>query len=200
MSDKSEEWTPYGLEAIRQSYLRRRRILGALIILGILLLSLGTFQSQTKTSISIAVNGEEVGNGIEIDAGKEEAPKKYVSVTLTPGQVSRLETGSGAAPAQVTQNSVQGESRAAPLPWRLWLMQFAPWLLAGAALYFLVKRRGKHDEINYGIYKGAMPLEMLTAQHESAVFTRRWAKASVFGKGRGDHLPAEVERITQEDG
>lgn len=198
MRKEAEEWTPYGLEPIRQAHLRKRRILGALAVLALLILAF-SFVDTTKTeTISISANGREVGGGVTIPEPEKSDKKDYVTVSLQPGRVSRAEAGSEVAADQVERTAQPGLTRASPVPWKLWALQLLPWLLAALVGYLLMKRRGKHDEINFGVYKGAMPLEMLTAQNEGAVFTKRWVKSSVFGKRRLDHLPPEVAGASEE--
>lgn len=198
MSKEGEVWTPYGLEAIRQSYLRRRRILGALAALGVLILALTVIESTTSSRLALSANGNEVGDGISIPEPEKPEGKDYVTVSLEPGRVSRVEAGKESGEAQIERASQPTAVRASPFPWKLWVVQLLPFLLAGLVAYLLAKRRGKHDEVNYGVYKGSMPFEMITAQHSSAVITKRWAKTSVFGKRRLDHLPPEVAEADAE--
>lgn len=198
MSNEGTEWTPYGLEPIRQAHLRKRRILGALAALAVLLLAFTFVETTKSTSLSLSANGRELSGGVTIPEPEKSEAKDYVTVSLEPGRVSRAEAGNEVGGEQVERNSMPQASRASPVPWKLWALQLFPWLLAGLVAYLLAKRRGKHDEINFGVYKGAMPLEMMTAQHESAIFTKRWARTSVFGKRRLDHLPPEVAGASEE--
>lgn len=192
MAKTQDDWTPYGLEAIRQAYLRRRRILGALAALGILGLALLMVETTTTSSLRISVNGNDVTDSVSIPEPDEPEQQDHVTVALEPGKVSRVESGNDPVPEQVERTSAPQAVRASPYPWKLWALNALPWLLAGLVAWLLAARRGKHDEINYGVYKGSMPLEMITAQHERVVFTKRWAKTSVFGKRRVDHVPPEV--------
>lgn len=202
MTRNDDEWTPYGLEAIRHAHLRRRRILGALLILGVLLGASALFRTDETRSLSIVANGQETQSGIEIrDPNADQEEKKdYVTVSLEPGKVARLETGSGTQEATVERSGNANIERAKPVPWRFYLVKALPFLLTLLAGYLLAGRRGRHDEVNYGIHKGSMPLEMITAHHDKAVFTRRFVKSSVFGKRRHDYVDRNVERVTQEDG
>ncbi|HWH08806.1 MAG TPA: hypothetical protein VNX21_06365 [Candidatus Thermoplasmatota archaeon] len=190
---RKDEWTPYGLEAIRQAHLKRRRILGALAALGVLALALLAVETTSTTRLSISANGNEVTDSVSIPEPDKPKGQDYVTIALEPGKVSRVESGNDPTPPQVERAAAPQAVRASPYPWKLWALQALPWLLAGLVAYLLAARRGKHDEINYGVYKGAMPLEMVTAHHERLVFTKRWARSSVFGKRRGDYLPPEVQ-------
>ena len=197
MAGKQDEWTPYGLEAIRQAHLRRRRVLGALAALCVLGLALVMVQTTTTTSLRLSANGNDVTDGVIIPEPDEPEQEDHVTVALQPGKVSRVESGNDPTPPQVERTSAPQAVRATPYPWKLWALKALPWLLAGVVAWLLAARRGKHDEVNYGVYKGALPLEMLTAQHERVVFTKRFARSSVFGKRRQDYLPPEV-RETEE--
>lgn len=188
---RKDEWTPYGLEAIRIAHLRRRRILGLLALLGLFALLLTLTQSTTTTELDITVNGRR-GNGISLDVPDEEPRDGPVTVSLTPGRVTRAEAGSAAPQDSITRNSAPSFERAAPYDFGNLLALVAPWALLALGAWFLGKRRGRHDEVNYGVYKGAMPLEMITASASRQVLTKRHARSSLFGRKRVDHLPSEV--------
>lgn len=200
MSAKSP-WTPYGLEAIRTAHLRRRRFLALATVLGLALLWLMMFTSTTSNELSIQVNGKEQ-NRIELDIPEEDPDDGPVSVEINPGRVTRAETTNTGTGSTIQRANVPAYDRAAPLNWSYYVLLYGPYVLIGLALYLLAQRRGKHDEINYGIYKGSMPLEMISAAATQDIFTTREKRASIFGKRRGDYLPPEVrrvERMEQED-
>lgn len=192
MAKQRDEWTPYGLEGIRQAHIRRRRVLGAIAGLCVLALAILVLETTTSEQIRLSANGNEVTDSVNIPEPEENDAKDYVTVSLEPGRVSRIESGNAPGEDQVDRTSLPSGVRASPYPWKLWLLQLLPYLLAGLVAYLLAKRRGRYDEVNYGVFKGAMPLEMITAEHEASVFTKRWARTSVFGKRRLDHLPPEV--------
>lgn len=195
-------WTPYGLEAIRVAHLRRRRVIAALLVLGLGVLWLAFSSGTVEPEISIVVNGQEQKNGITLDLPDEEPRDGPVTVAIDPGRVTRAESTAQGPASSIQRSEAPTLSRAAPLNWNYYVLMFGPYLLLALALYLLAKRRGKHDEINYGIYKGAMPLEMLTASAQTQVFTTRRAVQSIFGKRRSDYLPREVvlvERMPQEE-
>ena len=192
MSERNTAWTPYGLEAIRIARLRRQRVIGALLLAGVVLSLLTIGQTTTTKSTDIFVNGAKQ-NSIAID---QPTPPKNgpVTVGLSPGRVTQADTGNAPAANPAPSSTVPSLSRAAPYNWAFFAYVFGPWILVALALWMLGKRRGKNDQVNYGIYKGAMPLEMITKTAEKEVFTRRHAKNSVFGKRREDHLTPEVLR------
>lgn len=198
MSDKSA-WTPYGLEAIRIGHLRRRRLLGALFALGLALAWLIMFQSTTSSDLSISVNGKDASS-ISLDIPEEEPKDRPVTVALQPGRVTRADTTTNGEPTSVVQRTAAPTfDRAAPLNWNYYVLLYGPYVLLGLALLLLARRRGKHDEVNYGVYKGSMPLEMISASAAREVFTTRHARASVFGKRRSDHLPPEMAGVERHE-
>lgn len=201
MANTQDGWTPYGLEAIRIGHLRRRRALALLIALGLAMLWFFSFESTTSTRQDIFVNGQKQSS-IEIDFG-DTTPKKDgpVTVALSPGRVTRATAGEAGDEAPVSAQAAPAFDRGSPIPFSNYLILYGPYVLIGGALWLLAKRGGKHHEVNYGIYKGAMPLEMITASASRHVRTTRHAKQSLFGKREQDHLPREVlrvERVAQE--
>jgi hypothetical protein len=197
-----ETWTPYGLEAIRARHVRRRRLLTALILAGVALLALALTTTGTQSSVQILHNGQVVsdnGNQISIDLPDQQPPKDGpVTVSLTPGRVTLADTAAPAQGPQISRADVPVFSGAPALNWNYYLLVYGPWALLALALIVLAKRRGKHDEVNFGVFKGSMPLEMISAHARDQVFTTREAKQSVFGKRREDHLPSPVLRVPQE--
>jgi hypothetical protein len=196
-----DSWTPYGLEAIRIRYLRRRRILSILIALSLGSVWLLMFETTTSTQTDIFVNGERQGNGIQIDEPEQQRDGP-VTVAVQPGRVTRAESGGPGEEQQVSRTSAPTFSRAPPVPFDAFIIIYGPFILLAMAAYFLAKKKGKHDQVNYGIYKGAMPLELVSASMSKHVFTTRMAKTGLFGKRRADHLPDEilaVERVPQEE-
>ena len=204
---REEAWTPYGLEHIRVRRNRARRVVGLLALLVLLALISFLLGSTTTTTrdTQIFANGDKVSdNGILLTPPEQQASSNHVTVGITPGTVTSVTTG-GLAPASTVQKaSIPVPTRAAPYDWAAYMLLYGPYVLAGLAVLYFAKRKGKSDEVNYGVYKGAMPLEMITATHQGEVLTRRRAKESVFGKRREDHLPrgiAAVEAASiEEDG
>jgi len=191
MSAKNE-WTPYGLEAIRIAHLRRRRLAALLLLAGLGSLLMWGAQTTVTTQMDISVNGRNGGNGISFDVPDEKPEDDGpITVSVSPGKITRAETGAPAPQSTVSRTAAPTFTRAPAYNIMGVLLALAPWLLVGGAAYLLGKRRGKHDEVNYGVYKGALPLEMITAGASRQVFTRKHARASLFGKRRADHVPAE---------
>lgn len=200
MSAQNEAWTPYGLEAIRIAHLRRRRILTGILVLGLLGLWLLILDTTTSTQLSISVNGKEA-SGINIDLPNEQPRNDKVTVAVDPGRVTQATTTGQLPTSTVQRTDVPTFDRGNPLNWSYFVLVYGPYVLLGLALYLLAKRRGKHDQVNYGIYKGAMPLELISKTAERQIFTTRHAKISIFGKRRADYLPPEIlqiERVPQE--
>jgi hypothetical protein len=192
----AEAWTPYGLEHIRIAHIRRRRLLTLLALLALLGLLLLLFSTTTEKSTEIFANGNQVGaNGIQIEDREQKDQKDHVTVAIEPGKVSRAETGDELEGDTITRGSLPLAQRAAPYNWNYYLLNYGPYLLLLLAAWLLAKKRGKYDQVNFGVYKGAMPLEMLTASHDRHVFTRKRAIKGVFGKGRSDYLPGEIMKI-----
>lgn len=198
-----DTWSPYGLEAIRAAHLRRRRLLSLLVAIGLAGLWLLMIQLSTVEERSLEIT-DSSGNKIEIDVSDSERPREDgpLTISLSPGRVTRAETGgTAAADSSVTRFAAPTFERASPISWGGYALMYGPFVLLGLALWLLGKRRPK-AEVNYGIYKGAMPLEMMTASAARHVFTTREARRSLFGKRRGDYLPPEivrVERMAAED-
>lgn len=201
MSAKST-WTPYGLEAIRIRYLRRRRLLAVLIAIGLAGLWAFMFTTTTTVQQDIFVNGQRA-NGIDITLPSSDRNDGPVTVAVEPGRVTRAASGDAPATAeQVQRASAPTYTRESGTPYGGYVIIYGPFLLLAAALYFLAKKRGKHDQVNYGIYKGAMPLELISHSMADQIFTTKMAKTGLFGKRRADHLPEEwvsIERMPAEE-
>lgn len=198
----NEKWTPYGLEAIRVTYLRRRRILAFLIAFGLAGIWALTWETTTETGTDIFVNGRRQGT-IGIEAPEPPGEDGPVTVAISPGRVTRAESGSAPetqdGPARPQAPTFDREPA---IEYQFYVIVYGPYVLLAAALYFLAKKRGKHDEVNYGIYKGALPLELLSASLSDQVFTTKKAHVGLFGKRRADYLTDEVlriERVAQEE-
>lgn len=201
MSAKRQAWSPYGLEAIRITYLRRRRMVAIAAAVGLAGMWALAFETTTTSSTEIFVNGERAGSGIEIETPeeKEDGP---VTVAIAPGRVTRAESGGAPAESDVQRTSAPIFNRAPAIPFAGYAYVYGPFVLLALAAYFLAKKKGRHDQVNYGIYKGALPLELVSNSMTKQIFTHRWAKTSLFGKRRADYLPEEVlvvERVHQED-
>lgn len=196
-----ESWTPYGLEAIRIRHLRRRRILATLLLVAAMLVILLTIDSGTRTLPEIFANGNKVSSGnnqIQIDLPDEQKPKNGpVTVAISPGRVTLADTQQSGPESTVQRTSLPTLDRGNALNWNYYLLLYGPWALLGLALLFLAKRKSTAHEVNYGVYKGSMPLEMISAAARDRVFTTREAKTSLFGRRAEDHVPVAT-RVPQE--
>jgi hypothetical protein len=200
-----ESWTPYGLEAIRIRHLRRRRFaLFAILILASLIITTLVSSGANKTT-QIFSNGklasEQGGDNSQISINFDTAQKPKdgpVTVAISPGRVTLADTSQAAQAPAVTRAALPPFSTGDALNWNYYLLLYGPWALLGLALLFLAKRKGKSHEINYGVFKGAMPLEMISSAARGQIFTTREARQSLFGKRAEDHLPEHVVRVPQE--
>lgn len=187
----SEPWSPYGLEAHRVALLRRRqRLLLAAIVLGFLGL-LAVLATSIDDTTSIDTFG---GQGGRVDLGQlPERPRgKPTTLTVAPGRTTVMDQP---IQPEVRPPRERGEAPAGETG-RFNLLGLLGNLLpplGGAVWLWRVGKRkvaGPLEQVNLGVYKGAMPLEMVSAQHRRFIFTGEMARASLFGKGREDHLPA----------
>lgn len=179
------QWTPYGHETARRQLLVQRHawlIIGAIGVAFVYMIFLGlTFSEQT-----------DIESGGSIDIEREE--QKPMTVTVSPGR----------APAFASQDAQEPDGRDAPSLQQeeegLILSTVGPFLPVVAPLLgalWLLSRvgasaRGNLAELNFGVYKGAMPLEMHTTSRYKQVFTHRRVEDHVFGKTREDFLPASL--------
>lgn len=196
-----DTWTPYGLEAIRIRYLRRRRLVAIAFALGLAGMWLMLNETVTTTQTEIFANGERAGSGISIERPeeKEDGP---VTVSITPGRVTRAESAGPTESTGARTASAPVFQRGSPINYEAYVIIYGPFILLALAAYFLSKKRGRHDQVNYGVYKGSMPLELLSASMSRQIFTTKMAKTGLFGKRRADYLPDEViqvERVPQEE-
>lgn len=195
----TEEWTPYGLEAIRGRVLWRKRIL-ALVLFFIIaiavLVALALLKVNTVTETRISLAGGDNDNAIEIKGVNEaDLRSKPITVALSPGGVTLV----GNDPVGANGDTLSKASTDYPFirgaqPFNFLGLLF-PWGLL-LLLAYLMYAAGKgasnpSSEVNFGIYKGAMPLEMMTASYSHLVRTQRLASSSIFGKERTDHVDTE---------
>jgi hypothetical protein len=157
------------------------------------------FSTVQTTNTDICTNGvcRSQGNNVQFEVPEEEKKDGPVTVSISAGRVTRADTGGSTGDSTVSRPNQATLTRAVPYNWLGYMIIYGPWVLLAAGVHFLGKRRGKNDEVNFGIYKGAMPLEMHTVSASKHVITTRKAKR------RSDYLPAEVlavERVPQEDG
>jgi hypothetical protein len=199
---RTETWTPYGLEAIRVAHIRRRRILALFLAFALAFVWILILQTMPTTERFIEIT-DGTGSRIEIDTSATDRKDGPLTVAISPGRITRAETGGSQAAGDVPVTRFAGPTydRGTPVLWGGYAVVYGPFALLAGALWLLARRRPR-EEINYGIYKGAMPLEMITASAARHVLTTREARRSLFGKRRADYLPHElvvVERMPAEE-
>lgn len=192
MSDN--KWTPYALEPMRRTMRRRRLGLGVAAAL-ILFIGWGMFTQVMTPPPDAGGQYEILANGqqgtVEIKA-HEKQERKPVTVAITPGRIVQADPPELSPPSEV-QRSPAPQITPKVVAWGKLLKNFGPLLLIGSVLWFVGKGgRRASDQVNFGIYKGAMPLEMHTASHRHLVVTGRHAERSIFGKDREDYVPREA--------
>lgn len=185
-----EAWTPYGLEGLRQGALRRRRIV-TLALAGVLLVGyFGMTETVRDDELEVFGNGQKQQLELEIPKESQEKQGPDARIQVSPGRVINAGAGSYQEPQQGQQQRQAQAPPGEPVDWLAWLAFLGPFVLVGTLAWAAVRPRATPtDEVNFGIYKGAMPLEMITASHAHLVVTQKRAKTSLFGKGRADHVP-----------
>lgn len=186
-----QPWTPYGLEAYRVELLRRRgRLLAIAVVLGVLFF-LAILATTLRQQDDIDAFGGR-GGQVEIALPGDKPRAKPTTLSVAPGRTTVLDR-----PIQPEVRPPRPDTGTTLPPkgglnWMLLLTNFGP--LVGGALWAwgLGRRRflSGLEEVNLGVYKGALPLEMHSAKLKKFVFTRRRAHAHLFGKGRLDWFPA----------
>lgn len=201
MAEQESQWTPYPHEAVRVSLLWRKRILLGLLIGALFLfwaLSLGV---ATDTEEEIDVLNDD-GDKVSVQRpDQDERERPVASVTLRPGETARLDND-----LTLGDDGPQRQPGGAPVPDRPegvpfmgLLLLIGPFLLAVLAWRYL-SLQGASTEVNYGIYKGSMPLELVTATHAPQVQTGQEVPANPFGKARGDYLRDALNDPAREHG
>ncbi|MHB8604814.1 MAG: hypothetical protein ACYDCK_06115 [Thermoplasmatota archaeon] len=186
-------WTPYGLEAIRQAYLRRRRVIAAVVVLALALAWFVFLTSGTSRTTGIFANGKEGTIELDVPAAQKDKP---VTVAISPGKTAEVLSDNTPAPSTTTRNGAAAPATATPVNWAAYAVQYGPYIALGTLLW-AIWRRKPTEEVNFGVYKGAMPLEIITASHAHLVLTTKPARASLFGKRRADFV-ASLETSADE--
>jgi hypothetical protein len=191
-----EPWSPYGLEAHRVALLqRRKRMLLAGIVLGFLLLA-AVLASTIRTNDDVrSINGS---GQVEIQVPEQQRAKP-TTLSVSPGRTAVLNSPIQEERGPQRQGGGIVEPPREGINWLGLLTPLAPPI--GLAIYAwrVGKQRiaGPLEQVNLGVYKGAMPLELLTAQSKEHVFTSEQARASLFGKVRQDHLPSQPQVVAR---
>jgi len=169
---------------------RRRRLLLAGIVLGLLVL-FGVLASSIKESAD--VNSLNSGSGqVALDLNRDTPRPKPTTLTVSPGRTTVL--NESIAPEVRQQRENQHVDRPDPPLPILALLQVIGPPIGLAVLAWRYGRRavaGPLEQVNLGVYKGAMPLEMVTARSKGFVFTPEQAHRHLFGRERGDFVPTK---------
>lgn len=186
---EGSQWTPYPHEEVRVSLLWRKRILLAVLIGTVFLfwaLSLGIDTDTTEEVDVLNGNGDQV-QVQRPDQQQQERPT--ATVTLRPGETARLneDLNVGERPEPSGRQGATVPERPGGIPFGGLLLLIGPFILAVMAWRHL-SEQGASTEANYGIYKGALPLELVTATHAGEVQTGQEVEQNPFGKVRSDYL------------
>ncbi|MDX1610722.1 MAG: hypothetical protein R3185_00020 [Candidatus Thermoplasmatota archaeon] len=181
-------WTPYALEDVRVQLLWKKRILLAVILGLVFLIWALSLSVSTETEEQLTVYGGD-GSSVTVRRPEETQVEPAAQVLLRPGETARLNED-----LTLSDGETQPGERGAQLPPEpegipfLGLLLFlGPFLLA-IAIWRYLGNQGTSTEVNYGIYKGAMPLEMITSSHSHMVLTGRKVEHNPFGKERSDYM------------
>lgn len=184
------EWTPYPHEEVRVHLLWRKRILLGLLVGALFLMWALSLGVQTETEEQLEIYGGD-GSSIQINRPDEQQrTEPAASVTLRPGETARLNedlTVNDTSQRQGERSGATVPERPSGIPFVGILMVLAPFLAAIAAWRYLGEE-GTSIEVNYGVYKGSMPLEMITATHAKHLYTGSELHENPFGKVRSDYL------------
>ncbi|HEV8360310.1 MAG TPA: hypothetical protein VGR28_07650 [Candidatus Thermoplasmatota archaeon] len=171
--------SPYGLEAHRVALLRRRRrALLALILLGLfgaIVFIATTIQEGSDIST--------FGGGNHVEVSLPDKPRtKPTTLSVSPGRTTVLEKPIQPE-ARAEQRGSPDELQGGGLNW-LGLLQILGPPIAGALYAWRVGKKralGSLQQVNLGVYKGALPLELHSATHKKFIFTPKMAHGPLFG-------------------
>jgi hypothetical protein len=188
---ESSKWTPYAHEDLRVHLLWRKRILVGLVLASLFLvwaLSLGV-TTQTTEELSV-YGGDGQSTTIQRPDEENQGTQPDATVSVSPGETARLEDGVQVGNETPPERQGGGTPTPEPpdgIPFLGLLMLLGPFI---AAVYAWRKLANQGDvgEANYGIYKGPMPLEKVTATHADLVQTGQEVEENPFGKRRNDYL------------
>jgi hypothetical protein len=196
---EDDPWTPYPHEEVRVGLLWRKRLILAAIVGGLFLfwaMSLGIDTTESENEVDIL--GEE-GDEVEVERS-EQQNEPVASVTLQPGETANLDEdldlGQQEQPPQLGTPPPQPQDG---IPFTGLLLLLGPFLAAYYAWRYL-QDRTTSTVANYGVFKGPLPLEMVTASHASMVRTGREVERNPFGKARGDYLRDALNDPSRERG
>lgn len=186
-------WTPYPHEDVRVHRLWRKRILVGLLLASLFLawaLSLGV---TTETEEQLQIYGGD-GSQVSVERPEDDRRQPAATVTLRPGEVARVDD---AIDVSEEEGERQGQGTPIPeqppgIPFFGILLLIGPFLAALLAYRHLASQ-GDVAEVNYGIYSGPMPYELITHGHASLVRTGEPVEQNPFGKRRRDYLRETIE-------
>lgn len=190
----ADEWTPYGLEHLRVGKLRTRRLVVLGLVLALFLGYVGIADRTTTKETEIFANGQKQGTiGLDLDTDRpgDSRSRPDATIPVSPGRTVAFDAGAEEE-AQAAPAVAPPRYEVDPIDWLALLLRFGPFALLATILWLGFRRRAApEDEVNFGVYKGAMPLELITASHAHLVLTPHRAKASLFGKSREDYVPVQ---------
>ena len=182
------EWTPYPHEDVRIRLLWRKRILLAAILGVVFLIWVLSLSIQTETEEQLTVFGGD-GSSVTVSRPEDTSVEPTARVTLRPGETARLDEDLTLTDGETQpgDQGVQLPDRPAGIPFLGLLLLLGPFILA-VLLWRYLANRGTSTEVNYGIYKGAMPFETIVASHKHLVLTGRRVDINPFGREQSDYL------------
>ncbi|MGH7320176.1 MAG: hypothetical protein ACRELA_11205 [Candidatus Rokuibacteriota bacterium] len=187
--DEGSDWTPYPHEPLRVRLVWRRRFILLALLVAAFILWLTLFKGPATELTETISTVDQEGNVVSVT--RDLRPQKSFEapdarVTVRPGQTARTtpieQTETGDQPTPTTAPPVRPPS---DIPFFGLLILFAPMLLA---LWLFRRFAPPAPEVNYGIYKGALPFEIITASHRHLVLTSRRVDENPFGRERADYL------------
>lgn len=174
------DWSPYALERYRVTKTRgpSRWLLALLALLVLGWLTLNFFAGDSSVQVGTGDSGS-----VAVTAPNDPGPPK-ATVKIQPGKVTELD-----APVEAGSQGSQAQQISTERPYPIigGLLLIAPLLLIPWFARRLIARPSK-VELNFGVYKGAMPLEMISASQREILFSRGVVENPLFGKTRGDYV------------
>lgn len=197
---EDNQWTPYPHEEVRVQLLWRKRLLLALLIGGLFAFWATSLGVSVDTDQEVDIIGEE-GDTAQIERSEEEEEEPVATVTLRPGETARMEEEMtlGDEPQPTAPTGPRVPERPEGIPFLGIFLLLGPFLASIAAWRYL-QEEVTTTEANYGIYKGALPLETITADHAGLVRTGKHVQHNPFGKRRNDYLRDALNDPAREHG
>lgn len=193
MSD-DDGWSPYGLEAYRQSHLWRRRLAVVAVALVVAVAYVAVLQFGTDTDTVISTIGRGDGDTLTFEQPESGPPEPDATITLEPGELT--------VPDQSIQTDIEepgdapvapsGQPGVEPIDWTGVLLRWGiplALILVGFLVGRVWGRASESERVNYGVYKGALPMETISARYNHLVETTRATYEHPFGKRRSHYVP-----------